>query len=246
MQDSASHWLVMNVAVCNIFIGRCSDEKQLVEDTGEEFVKFFLMRISPVETTAAEAAHLIEKKIKDATESTTSSIIENSKCAIERALAVAEEAAQHVPEIKKMVFLLQQGNEEQMVKILGLTPTANDVSPRVPACNYIVSSVAYELNVLRTRGPRRMNCVMTSIPVSTVQEGGNAPTPTSFPQINDKHFCSTPTPKGKGPIGDLSNSTFSEMLPGRVTVASVKNFQLVAAVEPCHNVSTAEQEKVIL
>ncbi|KAI5446104.1 hypothetical protein KIW84_014087 [Lathyrus oleraceus] len=215
MQDSASHWLVMNVAVCNIFIRRCSDEKQLVEDTGEEFVKFFLMRISPVETTAAEAAHLIEKKIKDATESTTSSIIENSKCAIERALAVAEEAAQHV-------------------------------SPRVPACNYIVSSVAYELNVLRTRGLRRMNCVMTSILVSAVQEGGNAPTPTSFPQITDKHFCSTPAPKRKGPIGDLSNSTFSEMLPGRVTVASVKNFQLVAAVEPCHNDSAAEQEKVIL
>ncbi|KAL5052904.1 hypothetical protein RYX36_033586 [Vicia faba] len=33
---------------------------------------------------------------------------------------------------------------------------------------------------------------------------------------------------------------------GRVTVASVKNFQLVAAVEPSHNVSAAEQEKVIL
>lgn len=33
---------------------------------------------------------------------------------------------------------------------------------------------------------------------------------------------------------------------GRVTVASVKNFQLVAAVDPSHQVSLAEQEKVIL
>ncbi|XP_042518338.1 adenine DNA glycosylase-like [Macadamia integrifolia] len=33
---------------------------------------------------------------------------------------------------------------------------------------------------------------------------------------------------------------------GRVTVASVKNFELVAAVEPSHQVSVAEQEKVIL
>ncbi|PPD95404.1 hypothetical protein GOBAR_DD07564 [Gossypium barbadense] len=33
---------------------------------------------------------------------------------------------------------------------------------------------------------------------------------------------------------------------GRVTVASVKNFQLVAAVEPEHNVSPEDQEKVIL
>ena len=33
---------------------------------------------------------------------------------------------------------------------------------------------------------------------------------------------------------------------GRVTVASVKNFQFVAAVDPSHNVSVAQQEKVIL
>lgn len=155
---------------------------------------------------------------------------------------------------------------------------SRQVSPRVPACNYIVSTIAYELNVLRTRGPRRMNCIMNSIPVSAVQEGGNAPTPTSFPQITDEHFCSAsaPEPKGKDPIGDLSNSTLAELpvqsqgpfeslvlknksprwheqlqcwclnFKGRVTVASVKNFQLVAAVEPSHNVSPAEQEKVIL
>lgn len=30
MQDSASHWLVMNVAVCNIFIGRCSMKSDLL------------------------------------------------------------------------------------------------------------------------------------------------------------------------------------------------------------------------
>ena len=155
---------------------------------------------------------------------------------------------------------------------------SRQVSPRVPACNYAISTIAYELNVLRTRGPRRMNCIMNSIPVSAVQEGGNAPTPTSFPQITDDHFCPVPAPasKVKGPIGVLSNSTLPDMpvqsqgpveplvlknksprwheqlqcwclnFKGRVTVASVKNFQLVAAVEPSHNVSAAEQEKVIL
>lgn len=30
MQDSASHWLVINVAVCNIFIGRCSMKSDLL------------------------------------------------------------------------------------------------------------------------------------------------------------------------------------------------------------------------
>ncbi|XP_058736443.1 uncharacterized protein LOC131608878 isoform X2 [Vicia villosa] len=56
------------------------------------------LRISSAETTAAEASHLIEKQIKDATEGTISSIIEKSKHAIERALAVAEEAGEHAKE----------------------------------------------------------------------------------------------------------------------------------------------------
>ncbi|XP_019421065.1 PREDICTED: tubby-like F-box protein 5 isoform X2 [Lupinus angustifolius] len=140
---------------------------------------------------------------------------------------------------------------------------SNQVSPRVPACNYVVSTVAYELNVLRTRGPRRMHCTMNSIPVLAIQEGGNAPTPTSFPQVIDEHFSPSSAPKGKGPVTDLNSvdplvlknkaPRWHEQLQcwclnfkGRVTVASVKNFQLVAAVDPSHNVSAAEQEKVIL
>ncbi|KAK7406711.1 hypothetical protein VNO78_08341 [Psophocarpus tetragonolobus] len=153
---------------------------------------------------------------------------------------------------------------------------SKQISPRVSACNYVVSTVAYELNVLRARGPRRMHCTMNSIPVSAVQEGGSAPTPTSFPQIIDQPFSPSPALKGKGPISDLNNASLPEVpvesqdsteslvlknkaprwheqlqcwclnFKGRVTVASVKNFQLVAAVDPSHNVSAAEQEKVIL
>ncbi|KAJ1415326.1 Tubby-like, C-terminal [Sesbania bispinosa] len=153
---------------------------------------------------------------------------------------------------------------------------SKQVSPRVPACNYVVSTIAYELNVLRTRGPRRMHCTMNSIPISAIQEGGNAPTPTSFPETIVEHFSPSPAVKGKDPIGDLNNATLQELpvqsqgpfeplvlknkaprwheqlqcwclnFKGRVTVASVKNFQLVAAVDPSHNVSAAEQEKVIL
>lgn len=153
---------------------------------------------------------------------------------------------------------------------------SKQVSPRVPACNYTVGTIAYELNVLRTRGPRRMNCTMNSIPVSAIQEGGTAPTPTSFPQIIDEHFSPSPLLKGKAPMTDLSSTSLSDPaapsqgsveplvlknkaprwheqlqcwclnFKGRVTVASVKNFQLVAAVDPSHNVSAAEQEKVVL
>ncbi|XP_038718739.1 tubby-like F-box protein 5 [Tripterygium wilfordii] len=150
------------------------------------------------------------------------------------------------------------------------------VSPRVPACNYTVGSISYELNVLRTRGPRRMNCVMHSIPMSSIEEGGTAPTPMFFSQSFDEHVPSLPGSKVKESITDIKSVSllgspvvvqrsveplilknkaprWHEQLQcwclnfkGRVTVASVKNFQLGAAVEPSHNVPAAEQEKVIL
>ncbi|KAG5079200.1 hypothetical protein JHK86_003265 [Glycine max] len=153
---------------------------------------------------------------------------------------------------------------------------SKQVSPRVPACSYLVSTVSYELNVLCTRGPRRMHCVMNSIPVSAIQEGGNAPTPTSFPQIFDEPFSPSPALKEKAQVTDLNSASLSEPpvlsqgsteqlalknkaprwheqlqcwclnFKGRVSVASVKNFQLVAAVDPSHNISAEEQEKVIL
>ncbi|KAL2333720.1 hypothetical protein Fmac_014933 [Flemingia macrophylla] len=153
---------------------------------------------------------------------------------------------------------------------------SKQVSPRVPACSYLVSTVSYELNVLCTRGPRKMQCVMNSIPVSAIQEGGYAPTPTSFPQIFDEPFSPSPAIKKKVPITDLNSLSLSEPpvlgqgsieplvlknkaprwheqlqcwclnFKGRVSVASVKNFQLVAAVDPSHNISAEEQERVIL
>ncbi|XP_019172940.1 PREDICTED: tubby-like F-box protein 5 [Ipomoea nil] len=154
---------------------------------------------------------------------------------------------------------------------------SKQVSPRgVSACNYSIATISYELNVLRTRGPRRMQCVMHSIPVTSIQEGGTAPTPTSFSQFLDDRPSHTPVSKAKDPNMDSSSPGHSGSLvpeppsqeplmlknkaprwheqlqcwclnfKGRVTVASVKNFQLVAAVDPSHNIPAAEQEKVIL
>lgn len=153
---------------------------------------------------------------------------------------------------------------------------AKQVSPKLPAYNYSIATISYELNVLRTRGPRRMNCTMHSIPVSSIQEGGTAPTPTSFPQFVDEKSSSASISKGKEPVihpssPNCSSSPLSapktgaalvlknkaprwhEQLQcwclnfrGRVTVASVKNFQLVAAADPSVDIPAAEQEKVIL
>jgi len=152
-------------------------------------------------------------------------------------------------------------SKSRSARVVGL----NQVSPRVPAGNYPVSQISYELNVLGSRGPRRMNCVMTSIPASAV-EGGKAPTQTEFPLSNLDSFPSIPFFRSKSARMDgtapqipaqneeklvLKNKSprWHEQLQcwclnfrGRVTVASVKNFQLVASDEN----GPAEQDKVIL
>ncbi|XP_039114152.1 tubby-like F-box protein 3 [Dioscorea cayenensis subsp. rotundata] len=133
---------------------------------------------------------------------------------------------------------------------------SKQVSPRVPAGNYPIAHIAYELNVLGSRGPRRMHCVMDSIPSSAIEPGGEAPTPTEFPLSNLDSFPSIPFFKTKsirsesfpsGPLSVPKEGTlvlknkaprWHEQLQcwclnfkGRVTVASVKNFQLVASAE---------------
>ncbi|CAN0861784.1 Tubby-like F-box protein 2 [Linum grandiflorum] len=149
-------------------------------------------------------------------------------------------------------------------------------SSRTPASNYTTGTINYELNVLRTRGPRRMHCVINSIPVSSLEEGGSAPTITSLPVTADEQFSASPVSKGSGPGSDVSFTSPSEspmIIPGsgeplvlnnraprwheqlqcwclnfkgRVTVASVKNFQLSATFEPHHNVAAEEHERVLL
>lgn len=147
---------------------------------------------------------------------------------------------------------------------------SKQVSPRVPAGNYNVATIAYELNVLRTRGPRRMQCTMHSVPVSSIKEGGTAPTPTTLVHSLDEQVSSPAVGKHKYPLIDSGSTNLTEALGeplilknkaprwheqlqcwclnfrGRVTVASVKNFQLVAAADSLHQVPAAELDKVIL
>ncbi|CAA2979798.1 tubby-like F-box protein 3 [Olea europaea var. sylvestris] len=143
------------------------------------------------------------------------------------------------------------------------------VSPRVPAGNYPVAHISYELNVLGSRGPRRMQCVMDAIPASAVEPGGVAPTQTEFLTGNLDSFPSLPFFRSKStrtysfqseslsPERDerlvLKNKAprWHEQLQcwclnfnGRVTVASVKNFQLVVSIS--NGSGGQELENVIL
>ncbi|RRT80780.1 hypothetical protein GW17_00017037 [Ensete ventricosum] len=113
-----------------------------------------------------------------------------------------------------------------------------------------------------------MHCVMDSIPPSAIEPEGMAPTPTEFLHNNLDSFPSVPFFRSKSfRTGSLSGSLsglkeeklvlknkaprWHEQLQcwclnfrGRVTVASVKNFQLVASEE--NGSSNQEEEKVIL
>ncbi|KAJ8547458.1 hypothetical protein K7X08_011044 [Anisodus acutangulus] len=142
------------------------------------------------------------------------------------------------------------------------------VSPRIPAGNYPVAHISYEVNVLGSRGPRRMLCVMDAIPASSIEPGGAAPTQTEFVPVNIDsfpsipffrskstrmdNFPSGPLPSPKDEVLNLKNKAprWHEQLQcwclnfnGRVTVASVKNFQLVASLG---DGAVQEHENVIL
>ncbi|CAD6255258.1 unnamed protein product [Miscanthus lutarioriparius] len=151
-------------------------------------------------------------------------------------------------------------------------------STKVSSSLYSIAQVSYELNVLGTRGPRQMNCVMHSIPASCLEAGGSVPCQPdnigartvggSFSSVSlskpstmdhSMHFSSSrfsdavtgddivsrgqalsdaddeecrDTPlvlRNKAPRWHEQLQCWCLNFRGRVTVASVKNFQLVAA-----------------
>ncbi|XP_027106366.2 tubby-like F-box protein 8 [Coffea arabica] len=162
------------------------------------------------------------------------------------------------------------------------------VSPKVPTGSYNIAQITYELNVLGTRGPRRMHCVMQSIPASALDAGGTVPgQPELLPRCLEDSFRSISFSKSLDHSTEFSSSRFSDIgvpgnedeegkvvkplilknkaprwheqlqcwclnFRGRVTVASVKNFQLIAATQPAASASTTSQptqtdhDKIIL
>lgn len=161
------------------------------------------------------------------------------------------------------------------------------VSPKVPSGSYNIAQVTYELNVLGTRGPRRMHCVMHSIPISSLEPGGTVPgQPELLPCPLEDSFRSISFSKSIASSTEFSSARFSDMIGphegedggkdrplvlknkpprwheqlqcwclnfrGRVTVASVKNFQLIAGTQPAAGAPTPSQpnqsdhDKIIL
>lgn len=94
------------------------------------------------------------------------------------------------------------------------------VSPKVPSGSYNIAQVAYELNVLGTRGPRRMQCVMHSIPVSSLEQGGSVPgQPELAPRSLEDSFRSISFSKSIiDHSAEFSSSRFSDIMIDRKSV----------------------------
>ncbi|KAL1544397.1 Tubby-like F-box protein 8 [Salvia divinorum] len=159
------------------------------------------------------------------------------------------------------------------------------VSPKVPTGSYNIAQITYELNVLGTRGPRKMNCIMHSIPAVSLEPGGVVPGhPELLSRSLEDSFRSISFSKSLDHSTEFSSSRFSDMarlsneddnsktrplvlknkaprwheqlqcwclnFRGRVTVASVKNFQLIASTEAVAPTTSqpvpSDQDKIIL
>jgi tubby and related proteins len=179
-----------------------------------------------------------------------------------------------------MIYDTQPPYNEAAVPQVGRSSqrfNSKKISPKVPTGSYNIAQVTYELNLLGTRGPRRMHCVMHSIPASAVEVGGIVPGQPNqiIPRALEESFRSTTSfskssimvqPMDFSSSRNFSSARFSDIagvtvagdeggqnkerplvlrnkaprwheqlqcwclnFRGRVTIASVKNFQLIAS-----------------
>ncbi|XP_028557320.1 tubby-like F-box protein 1 isoform X1 [Dendrobium catenatum] len=115
------------------------------------------------------------------------------------------------------------------------------ISPQVPAGNFEIGQVAYKFNLLKSRGPRRMHSTLLCSDGETTRENdlnklANA----------TKSGSSSIVLKNKAPRWHEHLQCWCLNFHGRVTVASVKNFQLVAAADPSQPGAAVEEETVLL
>ncbi|XP_022717286.1 tubby-like F-box protein 7 [Durio zibethinus] len=120
---------------------------------------------------------------------------------------------------------------------------SKQISPQVPAGNFEVGKVSYKFNLLKSRGPRRMVCSV------------KCPLPE---RADDKHLddSKVKTPehassghtilRNKAPRWHEHLQCWCLNFHGRVTVASVKNFQLVATMDQSQPGGKGDEERVLL
>lgn len=120
---------------------------------------------------------------------------------------------------------------------------SKQISPQVPAGNFEVGQLSYKFNLLKSRGPRRMICSL-KCPGS-----GEAPLVDQEENVKPKSSeldSGYTVLRNKAPRWHEHLQCWCLNFHGRVTVASVKNFQLIATVDQSQPGGKGDDEVVLL
>lgn len=120
---------------------------------------------------------------------------------------------------------------------------SKQISPQVPAGNFEVGQVSYKFNLLKSRGPRRMVCPLNCPPSGETAIG--KPLEKSKMKKPESTSSGYTILRNKAPRWHDQLQCWCLNFHGRVTVASVKNFQLVATVDPSQPGGKGDEETVL-
>ncbi|GFZ05095.1 tubby like protein 7 [Actinidia rufa] len=121
---------------------------------------------------------------------------------------------------------------------------SKQISPQVPAGNFEVGQVSYKFNLLKSRGPRRMVCSL-KCPWSGETEADKSPDDSKMKRPESASSGYTVL-RNKAPRWHEHLQCWCLNFHGRVTVASVKNFQLVATMDQSQPEGKGDEETVLL
>ncbi|PON98454.1 F-box domain containing protein [Trema orientale] len=121
---------------------------------------------------------------------------------------------------------------------------SKQISPQVPAGNFEVGHVSYKFNLLKSRGPRRMVCSL-NCPCSGDSSSDKSVDDYKMKKPESAASGSTVL-KNKAPRWHENLQCWCLNFHGRVTVASVKNFQLVATMDQSQPGGKGDEELVLL
>ncbi|KAF5730736.1 Tubby like protein 7 isoform 1 [Tripterygium wilfordii] len=120
---------------------------------------------------------------------------------------------------------------------------SKQISPQVSAGNFEVGQVSYKCNLLKSRGPRRMLCSLNCHQSAEIASDKLA----DDSKMKEAELISSHTNlMNKAPRWHEHLQCWCLNFHGRVTVASVKNFQLVATMDQSQPGGKGDGETVLL
>jgi hypothetical protein len=123
---------------------------------------------------------------------------------------------------------------------------SKQISPQVPAGNFEAGNVSYKFNLLKSRGPRRMICSLKSTVSLSMDESSDKSFDVLKTHSKEQAASAYTILKNKAPRWHEHLQCWCLNFHGRVTVASVKNFQLVATVDQSQPGGKGDEETVLL